>query len=71
MAVGEVGASPLEPYHGPVAIEAIEPSVALSVLCACDPYALVGAMAAYGRGADLVTGPATNTGRRASPSSCS
>lgn len=59
--VAEVGASPLEPYSGETAIELIEDNVAFSVLCATDPYAVVGIESAFGRTADVVAGIATNT----------
>lgn len=61
VAVIEVGASPLEPYNGSTAVEEIAPSVRWSVLCASDPYAVVGLIAAYGRSPDLVAGVTTNT----------
>lgn len=61
VAVLEAGASPLEPYNGQVAIEAIRESLKLVVLCATDPYAVVGVMSAYGLRPDLVTGIASNT----------
>ena len=61
VAVVEVGASPLEPYNGTLAIGELDPHVRLTVLCATDPYAVVGVVAAYGRSADFVTGVATNT----------
>jgi len=61
VAVIEIGASPLEPYNGTVAIEAIRDLVVFHVLCASDPYAVAGALAAYDLRPDLVTGPASNT----------
>lgn len=61
VAVIEVGASPLEPYNGTTAIAAIDSSVRFTVLCATDPYAVVGVLQAYRRPVDLVTGVATNT----------
>ncbi len=61
VAVIEIGASPLEPYNGTVAIEAIRPLVQLNILCASDPYAVAGARSAYDLPVDLVTGPASNT----------
>ena len=62
VAVIELGASPLEPYNGALAIEAIKNQIFATVLCASDPYAVVGIMAAYGEVLpDFVTGPATNT----------
>lgn len=61
VAVIEVGASPLEPYNGAVAVAAVEEWVRLTLLCASDPYAVVGVVEAYGLHPDLVTGLATNT----------
>ncbi|MDX1414335.1 MAG: hypothetical protein R3293_09085 [Candidatus Promineifilaceae bacterium] len=61
VAVIEVGASPLEPYNGDIAVEQISPNVRLTILCASDPYAVVGLMNAYGRTPDLVAGLTTNT----------
>jgi hypothetical protein len=59
--VAEVGASPLEPYNGEAAVEMIEDNVAFTVLCASDPYAVVGIEDAFGHKPDLVAGIATNT----------
>ncbi len=61
IAVLEIGSSPLEPYNGALAIETIEEFVRYTVLCASDPYAVVGLISAHGRRPDLVTGIATNT----------
>ena len=59
--VAEVGASPLEPYNGEAAVEMIEKNVAFTLLCATDPYAVVGIKDAFGHAPDLVAGIATNT----------
>jgi hypothetical protein len=59
--VCEAGASPLEPYNGASAIEALGEYIACTILCASDPYAVVGVKQAFGLKADLVAGPATNT----------
>ncbi|MFB6122269.1 MAG: DUF1611 domain-containing protein [Haloferacaceae archaeon] len=59
--VAEVGASPLEPYNGETAVELLEEQVAFTVLCASDPYAVVGIEDAFGHSPDLVAGIATNT----------
>lgn len=61
VAVIEAGASPLEPYNGAVAVAALEGRVRLTLLCASDPYAVLGVVEAYGLRPDLVTGIATNT----------
>ena len=60
-AVVEVGASPLEPYNGDIAIEALGENVKAVVLCASDPYAVYGVVEAFHIRPDIVTGPATNT----------
>jgi hypothetical protein len=59
--VVEAGASPLEPYNGAAAIEELGANVRCCILCATDPYAVVGVQQAYGLRPDLVAGPATNT----------
>ncbi|MDX1499730.1 MAG: hypothetical protein R3176_07530 [Woeseiaceae bacterium] len=59
--VAEAGASPLEPYNGEAAIDELDGHVAATILCASDPYAVVGVIKAFGLRPDLVTGPATNT----------
>ncbi len=61
VAVVEVGASPLEPYNGTVAAECLASAVRMTVLCATDPYAVLGLMRAYGATPELVTGIAANT----------
>lgn len=59
--VVEAGASPLEPYNGGTLVELLEERVVFTILCASDPYALVGIEKAWGRSFDLVAGPAANT----------
>ena len=59
--VAEAGASPLEPYNGHIAIEAIKKNIAFTVLSASDPYAVVGVTTAYDTKPDVVTGIAANT----------
>lgn len=59
--VAEAGASPLEPYNGAVAIEEIGDKVCCRILCASDPYAVVGVRTAFDFQPDLVAGPAANT----------
>ena len=60
--VVEAGASPLEPYNGTAAIEELgERNIRCKILCASDPYAVVGVEKAFGLRPDLVTGPATST----------
>ncbi|MEX2528905.1 MAG: hypothetical protein WEA09_14835 [Gemmatimonadota bacterium] len=61
VAVVEVGASPLEPYNGSLAIDMLRTSVVFHLLCASDPYAVLGALQAYQLEPQLVTGPTSNT----------
>jgi len=59
--VAEAGASPLEPYNGAVAIDEIGDNICCRILCASDPYAVVGVQTAFDFRPDLVAGPAANT----------
>lgn len=60
--VVEAGASPLEPYNGTAAIDELgEENIRCKILCAFDPYAVIGVEKAFGLKPDLVTGPATST----------
>ena len=59
--VAEAGASPLEPYNGDIAKEMIRDHVRFKLLCAQDPYAVVGVQQAFQRAPDLVAGGAANT----------
>jgi hypothetical protein len=59
--VVEAGASPLEPYNGAAAIDELGDNIKCTVLCASDPYAVVGVQQAFGLKPDFVSGPATNT----------
>jgi hypothetical protein len=61
VAVVEIGASPMEPYNGAAAIEAVAPHVVATLLAASDPYAVVGVMEAFGIRPDLVCGRTTST----------
>ena len=59
--IAEAGASPLEPYNGDVAIDELGDNICCSVLCASDPYAVLGVQKAFGLKPDIVSGPATTT----------
>ena len=61
VAVVEVGASPMGPYNGSLAIEALRPNLKFSILSASDPYAVHGLINAFGMKPDLVTGVTSNT----------
>lgn len=59
--VAEAGASPLEPYNGDAAVSALGRNVRCTVLCASDPYAVLGVRNAFQIQPDFVTGPTANT----------
>ncbi len=59
--VAEAGASPLEPYNGAAFMDELGDNIVCTILCASDPYAVVGVQKAFGLTPDLVTGPATTT----------
>lgn len=61
VAVIEIGASPLEPYNGEIAINRIADNVFCKILCALDPYSVLGVMRSFDITPDIVAGPATNT----------
>jgi hypothetical protein len=61
VAVVEVGASPLEPYNGTSAVAHLQDAIRMTVLCASDPYAVLGLRAAFNLPVELVTGIASNT----------
>ena len=61
IAVIEAGASPLEPYNGDTAAKLLDPNIRMTLLCASDPYSVVGMITAFDRKPDLVAGIATNT----------
>ncbi len=61
VAVIEIGASPLEPYNGDIAIAAVRDEVCCSILCASDPYSVYGIMKSFEFTPTVVTGPAVNT----------
>jgi hypothetical protein len=59
--IAELGASPLEPYNGAVAMQHLDSRICMTVLSAQDPYAVLGIEKAFGMKPDLITGPAANT----------
>ena len=61
IAIIEIGASPLEPYNGDIAIKAIKDNIKCTILAASDPYAVHGLMKAFGIIPDIVTGITSNT----------
>ncbi len=61
IAIIELGASPLEPYNGDLAVEALRKFIKCIILSASDPYAVYGLMKAFNIVPDIVTGIASNT----------
>lgn len=59
--VAEAGASPLEPYNGGIALRSLATRIRCTILCASDPYAVVGVREAFDVRPDLVAGIATST----------
>jgi hypothetical protein len=59
--IAEAGASPLEPYNGATAIAELEANIRCLVLCASDPYGVVGVSTAFKKQPHLVAGAAANT----------
>ncbi len=59
--VAEAGASPLEPYNGSTAMRLLGNRVRFNLVCASDPYAVMGIASAFERQPDLVAGGAANT----------
>lgn len=57
----ESGASPLEPYNGDTAINQLKDRIRCTVLCASDPYSVVGVRQAFPLEPDVVAGPAAGT----------
>jgi molybdopterin-guanine dinucleotide biosynthesis protein len=61
VAVVEAGASPFEPYNGAIVLEEMRQQICLTVLCASDPYAVIGVSQSFGIQPDLISGTATST----------
>ena len=59
--VAEIGASPFEPYNGAIVLEKIKPQICLTILCANDPYAVVGATDSFHLTPDIISGIVANT----------
>ncbi len=57
----EAGASPLEPYNGDTIMALLDDQVCFMLLCASDPYAVMGVASAFARQPDLIAGGAANT----------
>ena len=61
VAVVEAGASPFEPYNGDIALQEMREQIHCTVLCASDPYSVLGVSHSFGLQPDLVSGITTNT----------
>ena len=61
VAMIEIGASPLEPYNGTIAVKALADQIKCMVLCASDPYAALGVMKSFNMTPDIISGITTNT----------
>lgn len=59
--VAEAGASPIEPYNGQVAVGGLNHGRRFTVLCASDPYSVIGVTKGFGFQPDLVAGVCTST----------
>ncbi len=59
--VAEAGASPFEPYNGSVVLEEMKEQICLTILCASDPYAVIGVSQSFDLTPDLISGVATST----------
>ena len=59
--VAEAGASPIEPYNGQIAVSGLSHGRRCTVLCASDPYSVIGVTKGFGFQPDLVTGVCTST----------
>lgn len=59
--VAEAGASPFEPYNGSIVLEEIAPQICCTVLCASNPYAVIGVMQGFGIQPDFISGTAAST----------
>lgn len=59
--VAEAGASPLEPYNGEAVVRLLGDRRRCTVLCASDPYAVVGVRSGFAITPDLVSGLAAST----------
>ncbi len=59
--VAEAGASPLEPYNGDVAVGLVRELTRCTILCATDPYSVVGITNKFDIQPDLIAGRATST----------
>jgi hypothetical protein len=57
--VAEAGASPFEPYNGSIVLAEIMDQIVCTVMCAADPYAVVGVRESFGLHPDVISGIVT------------
>ena len=57
--LAEVGASPFEPYNGSIVLEEIKDQICCTIMCASDPYAVVGVSQCFGLTPDVISGIVT------------
>lgn len=60
LVIAEIGASPFEPYNGSIVLERIKSQICLTVLCASDPYGVLGVINTFHLIPDLIGGIVTN-----------
>lgn len=58
--IAEAGASPCEPYNGSIALRELADNCILTILCAADPYAVLGAVQSLRTRPDFISGMITN-----------
>jgi hypothetical protein len=59
--VAEVGASPFEPYNGEIVLQEMKEQICCTVLCACDPYSVLGAIQNFRLQPDIISGIVSDT----------
>ncbi len=59
--VAEAGASPFEPYNGSIVLEEIKDRICCTVMCASDPYSVMGVIQSFGLTPDIISGIVTDT----------
>lgn len=59
--VAEIGASPFEPYNGEIALQEMKEQICCTVLCASDPYSVLGAIHDFGLKPDIISGIVADT----------
>jgi hypothetical protein len=60
LVVAEVGASPFGPYNGSLALEKITSQICFTIVCANDPYGVLGLINSFNIAPDVISGVVTN-----------